>query len=91
VHWYGPEGDYNAMVIDFLGQSLEALFNYCKRKFTIKTTLMVGEQMVQRLEFMHGKEFIHRDIKPDNFLIGRGKRENVVHVVDFGLTKRYKD
>ena len=47
--------------------------------------------MLQRLEFMHGKEFIHRDMKPDNFLIGRGKKENVIHVVDFGLTKRYKD
>ena len=43
IHWFGVEGDYNAMVMDLLGPSLEDLFNYCKRKFTIKTTLMIGD------------------------------------------------
>tara|TARA_B110000503_G_C6889615_1_gene306157 strand:- start:200 stop:400 length:201 start_codon:yes stop_codon:yes gene_type:complete len=43
IHWFGVEGDYNAMVMDLLGPSLEDLFNYCKRKFTIKTSLMIGD------------------------------------------------
>ena len=46
IHWFGVEGDYNAMVMDLLGPSLEDLFNYCKRKFTIKTSLMLADQMI---------------------------------------------
>lgn len=46
VHWCGTQGNYNIMVIDLLGPSLEDLFNYCKRKFTLKTVVMIGDQMV---------------------------------------------
>ena len=52
VHWFGVEGDYNVMVIDLLGPSLEDLFNYCKRKFSLKTVLMLADQMVSQPEHL---------------------------------------
>jgi len=91
IHWYGVEGDYNVMVIDLLGPSLEDLFSFCNRKFSIKTVLMLADQMINRVEYVHAKNFIHRDIKPDNFLIGLGKKANQVHIIDFGLAKKYRD
>eukprot|EP00756_Hemistasia_phaeocysticola_P026141 Hpha_TRINITY_DN16043_c1_g1::TRINITY_DN16043_c1_g1_i1::g.119248::m.119248/K02218/CSNK1, CKI; casein kinase 1 len=91
VHWYGVEGDYNVMVIDLLGPSLEDLFNFMNRKFTVKTTLMLADQMISRVEFVHSKNFLHRDIKPDNFLMGVGSRGHHVYMIDFGLAKKYRD
>jgi casein kinase I family protein HRR25 len=47
--------------------------------------------MIQRLEFIHNNHFIHRDMKPDNFLVGSGKKQNLIYVIDLGLAKRYRD
>jgi casein kinase 1 len=91
VHWYGVEGEYNVMVMDLLGPSLEDLFNFCGRQFSLKTVLMLADQMLQRLEYIHTKLFIHRDIKPDNFLMGMKRNASLVYVIDFGLAKRYRD
>ena len=60
IRWYGPERDYNVLVMDLLGPSLEDLFNFCSRRFTMKTVLMLADQMIGRIEYVHNKNFIHR-------------------------------
>ncbi|KAI9256493.1 kinase-like domain-containing protein [Phascolomyces articulosus] len=89
--YYGHFKHYNVMVMELLGPSLEDLFHMCKRKFSLKTVLQIGKQMLSRIERMHKAGYIHRDIKPDNFAMGvEGADRHVVHVLDFGLAKRVK-
>jgi len=92
VHWCGKDGKYNLLVLDLLGETLEELLDATgEHKFSLQTALRVGEQLLKRLELVHSKGIVHRDIKPQNFLIGRGDSVNVVHIIDFGLSRRYKD
>ena len=91
IHSFGVEGDLNLMVLDLMGPSLEELFSNCNRRFTLKTVLMLADQMISRIEFFHAKNFLHRDIKPDNFLMGLAKKANQVFVIDYGLAKKYRD
>ncbi|CAG5158114.1 uncharacterized protein ALTATR162_LOCUS4990 [Alternaria atra] len=93
VYYFGREGMHNILVIDPLGPSLEDLFGHCNRKFTVKTVVMVGKQMLSRIQAIHEKNLVHRDIKPENFLVGRLSSEtaNSIHMVDFGMAKQYRD
>ncbi|KAK0655290.1 casein kinase I isoform delta [Cercophora newfieldiana] len=91
VWWFGEECDFYVLVEDLLGPSLEDLFNYCNRKFSLKTTLLIADQLISRMEYIHLKGFLHRDIKPENFLVGTRTHGNILYAVDFGLAKEFCD
>jgi serine/threonine protein kinase len=91
MRWYGQECDFYVMIFDLLGPSLEDLFNFCDRKFSLKTVLLLADQLISRVEYIHTKSFVHLDIKPENFVMGTDKLGNVVHIIDFGLSEEYRD
>jgi len=98
MHWtgrtsYPSEGQSKscmAMVIDFLGPSLSDLFYKQQRVFSLKTVLLLADQMLHRLESLHDKGVVHRDIKPGNFVMGYGSTEKCVYLIDFGLSHKYR-
>ena len=89
VKAYGCNQDYNILIMELLGHSLENLFQSQNKKFSLKTTCMLGIQMIERIEYIHSRKIIHRDIKPDNFAMGRNKNSHIVYILDFGLSKKY--
>jgi casein kinase 1 len=81
----------NVLIMEMLGPSLEKLFNQRKKKFSLLTVIMIIEQILYRLEYIHSKNLVHRDIKPDNFLIGKGNNNKLIYVIDLGLSKKYRE
>mmetsp|Transcript_55915 Transcript_55915/g.173205 ORF Transcript_55915/g.173205 Transcript_55915/m.173205 type:complete len:467 (-) Transcript_55915:188-1588(-) len=89
MHWYGQESGCNIMVLDLLGPSLQDLHTFVGRQFSLKTVFQLGHKVLDIIEYLHSYSFIHRDIKPANLLVGLGEQNTEVHLVDFGLAKRY--
>jgi len=87
---YGISQDYNVLVMELLGKSLEYLFEKMNNKFSLKTVCMLGIQMITRLQYIHEKHILHRDIKPDNFIMGLDKNSWKVYIIDFGLSHKYR-
>jgi serine/threonine protein kinase len=82
---------HNYLIMELLGKSIDKLFSECKKNFSYKTIFQIGYQMIQRIEYIHSKGYIHRDIKPGNFVIGKGDKSKIIYIIDFGLSKRYID
>ena len=80
------------LIMEFLGPNLNELFKFCgMRKFTISTVCLLAIQILNRIENVHKHNFLHRDIKPENFMIGSQDSSNIIYLIDFGLSKRYKN
>lgn len=72
------------MVFELLGPNLVDRFNYCGRQFSLKKVLMLADQLIHRFQYIHYKGFIHKDMKPENLLMGDGTQGSKVHVTDIG-------
>ncbi|KAH0787913.1 hypothetical protein GPJ56_008262 [Histomonas meleagridis] len=90
IYWFGSQATDDIMVMDLFGKSIESLFN-TRQKLSLKTVLMLADQMISSVEYLHKKSFIHRDIKPENFVMGLGSKGNQLYIIDFGLSKKYRD
>ena len=88
---YKQGHNHNYLLMELLGKSLDKLFSENDKSFSYKTIFQIGYQMVERIQYVHSKGYIHRDIKPGNFVIGRGEKSRIIYLIDFGLSKRYID
>jgi len=91
LYWYGTHKDCNVLIRELLDDSLEDYFKSCNYKFTLLTTLMLADEMLSRIEFIHSRNFIHGNIKPAQFLMGRGSTKNKVYIIPFRGSQRYID
>ena len=91
VKSYGYSSRHNILVMELMGKSLEDIFeSFVVKKMTPRCVCNIGYQMMEIMEYIHKKHIIHRDIKPDNFVVGRGSKKKYIYILDFGLAKKYR-
>ena len=89
IIWYNKNNNIQILIMEHLGPSLNDLFIFCDNKFSLKTTCLIAIQTLERIKQLHDLNIIHRDIKPDNFLIGLDNNKDTIYLIDFGLSKLF--
>ncbi|KAI5187475.1 casein kinase 1 [Nematocida homosporus] len=87
VEYFGEKSGYKFLVMEYLGMSLEDMLAIRNRKFSAKTIFIVAKRMIDLIETLHSTGRVHRDLKPDNFLIGRDPKK--LFLIDLGMAKEY--
>ncbi|KAM3127812.1 hypothetical protein pb186bvf_020091 [Paramecium bursaria] len=90
LYWQGEQDDYNVIIIQLLGKDL-AYHMKNKKKFTLKTVIQLGINILRCLERIHLRGVVHRDLKPENILLGIGEESQKIYLVDFGISKIFRD
>ena len=91
VKSFGYNRKYYILVMELMGKSLEDIFkSFVVKKMSPRCVCNIGYQMIEILEYIHNKHVIHRDIKPDNFVIGKNYKKKYIYILDFGLYKKYR-
>ena len=86
---YGKNMKYNILIETLLGKSLYDIFIKTKKNCNIFNICLIAIQVIERLEFIHSKDYIYRDVKPENLMIGI-QDPNVIYIIDYGLCKKYR-
>ena len=94
IKWFGvyesESFTFRFMVFDLLGNSLYDLKHQYKL-FTIEQTQKCGYDVIRIIKYIHSMGYLHRDVKPENFLFGIGNESKKMYAIDFGLSKRFLD
>ncbi|KAH8710411.1 Casein kinase I isoform delta [Beauveria bassiana] len=88
IYWSGRKCEYHVIAQELLGPTLYALLDQF-RVFSFKTTLLIADQAIERLEFIHSKGYLHGDIKPANMAMGQGEHGNLLYFLDFGSARKF--
>jgi len=88
VKWFGKDKVNYYMVLNLLGESLQTLKER-RAPFSLKLVLQIGIQIINLLRMIHNKGLVHRDIKPDNFLLGLNNKNKQIYIIDFGFCKTF--
>jgi serine/threonine protein kinase len=91
VYHYGQDGGFRILVMELLGVALSEIFVFCKQRFSIKTVCLLAIKMINCVEFFHAKGMLHRDVKPGNFVLGKGDNGGDLYLIDYGLASPYID
>uniref|UniRef100_A0A915Q2V9 Protein kinase domain-containing protein n=1 Tax=Setaria digitata TaxID=48799 RepID=A0A915Q2V9_9BILA len=89
VHWFGIVGGCKAMVMDLAGPALEELFTYCRRRFSLKTVLMLADQMLDRIQCMHDAGYVHGDLTSDTFVMGIEENFAKLYLLNMKYASKY--
>lgn len=89
IYAYYETPKYNILVMELLGDNLDAIFNNFNKKLNLSTVLKLGYDIINLIEHVHNSGYIHRDIKPNNFMFGINKNKYNLYILDFGLSKKY--